>query len=296
MPTPLVSIIIPCYKQAQWLPEAIDSALAQTYPNVEVVVVNDGSPDNTAEVCRRYAGRIVYVEQENKGLAEARNAAIRAAKGEFILPLDADDKLDSQALEMLVPAFFASNRIGFAYGRVTKFTRDHHEPSNAPSLEPHLEWNEPRMVIANLPTCTMLFRVSDWAAVGGYSSVFSKGFEDWDFTLNLMDRDKVGIAVDAPVFHYCQHAGGSMRTKIFADHFDEAYCQLIQRHSIFFARHSEYALIHWIKALWPKARSAEHWESLYWQARPGRLERYGIPIPLARWIRKLKNKVFCANP
>lgn len=74
--TPIVSVIIPCYKQASFLAEAIDSTLAQTYPSVQVVVVNDGSPDHTADVCRRYKNRITYVEQTNQGRSAARSLAL----------------------------------------------------------------------------------------------------------------------------------------------------------------------------------------------------------------------------
>ena len=87
-----ISIIIPCYNHAAFLPDAIESALAQDYPDVEVIVVNDGSTDNSSEVARRYPVRLI--EQENKGLSAARNTGIRAATGTWILPLDSDDKIE----------------------------------------------------------------------------------------------------------------------------------------------------------------------------------------------------------
>ena len=76
----LVSVIIPCYKQAGFLPEAIESVLAQTHPETEIVVVDDGSPDNVSEVVARYP-RVKCVHQQNQGLAGARNAGFRASKG-----------------------------------------------------------------------------------------------------------------------------------------------------------------------------------------------------------------------
>ena len=89
--TVLVSIIIPCYNQARFLAEAIQSALDQDYPNKEVIVVNDGSPDNTREVAAAFGDRIIYVEQENRGLSGARNTGIRIAHGDYIALLDSDD-------------------------------------------------------------------------------------------------------------------------------------------------------------------------------------------------------------
>jgi glycosyltransferase involved in cell wall biosynthesis len=88
---PIISVVIPCYQQAQFLAEAVQCALDPNYPTKEVVVVNDGSPDDTREVAARFGERIVYVEQANKGLSGARNAGIRAAHGEYVALLDSDD-------------------------------------------------------------------------------------------------------------------------------------------------------------------------------------------------------------
>jgi glycosyltransferase involved in cell wall biosynthesis len=88
---PLVSVLIPTYNRAQFLPEAIDSILAQSYPNIEIVVVDDGSTDGTPEVMARYAGKVIYQRQKNGGVASARNTTLRIAHGEFIAFLDSDD-------------------------------------------------------------------------------------------------------------------------------------------------------------------------------------------------------------
>jgi glycosyltransferase involved in cell wall biosynthesis len=89
----LLSVIIPAYNVASYIAEAIDSALAQTWPAIQIIVVNDGSPD-TAElekVLLPYQGKFVYLKQENRGLSGARNTAIRAARGKYVGLLDADD-------------------------------------------------------------------------------------------------------------------------------------------------------------------------------------------------------------
>src|SRR5512133_1459141 len=93
MECPKVSVIVPCYNGAKYLKAAIESALNQSHPDVEVVVVNDGSRDDSGAIARAFGDAIVYVEQENRGLSAARNAAIRASSGEFITLLDADDIL-----------------------------------------------------------------------------------------------------------------------------------------------------------------------------------------------------------
>ena len=97
----LVSVVIPCYKQAHFLSGAIESALSQTYSRIEVAVIDDGSPDNTAEVMARYSG-IVRVRQDNRGLAEARNAGFRASTGDYVLFLDFADSLLFRAISRLI--------------------------------------------------------------------------------------------------------------------------------------------------------------------------------------------------
>jgi glycosyltransferase involved in cell wall biosynthesis len=109
---PLVSVLIPAYNVECYLAAALDSALAQTYENVEIVVVNDGSTDRTADVVAPYRDRIVYVEQENRGLAGARNSAIRAASGSVFALLDADDLWMPERLSRIVPILAARPEIG----------------------------------------------------------------------------------------------------------------------------------------------------------------------------------------
>ena len=94
----LVSVVIPCYNHAQFLAQAIESALGQSYSNFEIIVVDDGSTDATAEVVRRYSS-VQYVRQENAGLSSARNTGLRRSRGEFLVFLDADDRLLPHALE-----------------------------------------------------------------------------------------------------------------------------------------------------------------------------------------------------
>lgn len=102
---PLISVVIPAYNCGTYLPEAIQSAIDQTYTNVEVIVVNDGSPDDTDEVVQPYLDRIIYVKQENKGLSAARNVGFRISRGEYICFLDADDILLPDKFERQLTVF-----------------------------------------------------------------------------------------------------------------------------------------------------------------------------------------------
>jgi glycosyltransferase involved in cell wall biosynthesis len=96
---PLASVVIPCWNQAHFLGEAIESVLAQTYSSVEVVVVDDGSVDNSGPVARRYPS-VDYHYQPNRGPAAARNAGLKASRGEYVVFLDADDRLLAGAIEL----------------------------------------------------------------------------------------------------------------------------------------------------------------------------------------------------
>jgi Glycosyl transferase family 2 len=114
--TPLVSVVIPCWNQAHYLGEAIESVLAQSHPRLEVVVVDDGSRDNSFEVASRYPG-VRALRQPNSGVAIARNRGLAATAGEFVAFLDADDRLLPRALEVGVGVLAAQPAAAFAAGR-----------------------------------------------------------------------------------------------------------------------------------------------------------------------------------
>jgi len=120
---PLVSVVIPCYNQAHFLGEAIESALAQSHPRFEIVVVDDGSPDDTSEVAARYPG-VRCVRQENQGLSAARNTGLRHSKGEYVVFLDADDRLLPEALEAGVKQLSAHPGCAFVSGHIRRIAAD----------------------------------------------------------------------------------------------------------------------------------------------------------------------------
>lgn len=110
----LVSIVIPTYNGARYLSEAIDSALGQTYPHIEVVVVDDGSTDETAEIVTAYGDRVLYLRQDNAGPSVARNRGIFASRGDFLCFLDSDDKLRPEMVSELV-ACADDDTVGVVY-------------------------------------------------------------------------------------------------------------------------------------------------------------------------------------
>ena len=117
---PLVSVIIPCYKQAHFLKESVQSILDQTFQDWEIIIVNDGSPDNTHDVAQEIIDlnpqySIKLIDQENTGLAGARNSGINNASGKYIIPLDSDDQFADSYLEKAVRILERNPDIGIVY-------------------------------------------------------------------------------------------------------------------------------------------------------------------------------------
>lgn len=113
--TNLVSVIIPCYNAEQWLNEAIDSVLGQTYPQIEIIVIDDGSSDRSLEVVKSYGERVIWRSQKNQGANTARNAGFSLASGNYIQYLDADDYLLPDKIAQQVECL-RSNDADFVYG------------------------------------------------------------------------------------------------------------------------------------------------------------------------------------
>jgi len=119
----LTSIVIPCRNQARFLGESIGSALSQTHREIEIIVVNDGSTDNTLEAVRGFAG-VRCLNLRHRGLAGARNAGLNGSNGSYILFLDADDRLLPSAIEDLMRSLSAHPASAFAYGHVKLISID----------------------------------------------------------------------------------------------------------------------------------------------------------------------------
>lgn len=141
---PVVSVVIPCHDYARYLPEAVSSVLAQTFRDWELVIVDDGSTDNTVEVTQALIGRhpdrrIRLVQQSNAGVSAARNTGIEASTGRYILPLDADDVIAATMLEKTVGVLDSDPGIAIASTDVFTFTDDDLPPQAMPS--PHTAEN-----------------------------------------------------------------------------------------------------------------------------------------------------------
>lgn len=137
--SPLVSVVIICFNQADFLGEAIKSVIKQTYHNIEIIVVDDGSTDYTAEVALGFSD-VRYIKQNNQGLSGARNKGIQESKGQYIVFLDADDRLFSAAVESGLNCFRENHDCAFVYGahKYIKSDGTSFDYTETPQSEQHL--------------------------------------------------------------------------------------------------------------------------------------------------------------
>jgi len=199
---PLVSVVIPTYNHAKFLRQAITSALSQTYQPSEVIVIDDGSTDDTPNVAAQFHDQITYLSQTNQGLSVARNTGILRARGEFIQLLDSDDELCPDTLNTLVDAvirrpqgsvFFASwDEIDLG-GRVTA----HVDAKPLPSDTFHALFDP--MAIG--PPCRYLVRRSAFARVGIFDSRLH-ACEDWEMWLRMASEGLEFVAEPSACSRY----------------------------------------------------------------------------------------------
>lgn len=200
MPDHLVSIVIPAYNPTSYLLEAIASASAQTHPNVEIVLVNDGTDKPESLAILEQASRLVsaYVEQPNRGLGAARNAGFRAAQGEYVAPLDADDLLEPAYVAECHTALCDSDA-AFAYTDFQVFGTQAYQERPG-------EYNLYRLLDRNYLTYAALIRKGDWENSGGYDETLKCfGYEDWEFWLRLGARHRFGFYLPKSLFRYRKH-------------------------------------------------------------------------------------------
>ncbi|WP_298494583.1 glycosyltransferase family A protein [uncultured Algibacter sp.] len=198
----LVSIIVPCYNHAQFLDEALQSVLNQTYNNWECIIVNDGSPDNTKEVASRWCkndNRFLYLEKQNGGLSSARNAGITISKGKYILPLDADDILHESYLSKLVPELNQDKTLAIV-SCYSKFFLKNKE-NIIHELKP-VGTTYHALLFENCLIATSLYRKVCWEEVGGYDENMKHGFEDWEFWIAITKSGWTFKVVEAFLFFY----------------------------------------------------------------------------------------------
>lgn len=191
-----VSIIIPCYKQGHFLADAIESALNQTYKACEVIVVNDGSPDNTEYVASQY-DKIKYIKIVNSGVAIARNTGIKASKGQWIICLDSDDKLHPEYIEQCVKHIDKAEVIGTDYEFFGKVCQ------RVELKTGYINYNHLKMM--NMVHCAAMFKRKIFDNLGGWDEAM-RGYEDWEYWRRVTRNGYKVYNIGLPLLYYRKHA------------------------------------------------------------------------------------------
>ncbi len=189
-----VSVVIPCYNGGVSVKNAVSSARNQSWNNLEIIVVDDGSDDpETLRILRKMRD-VNVIRQPNRGLPAARNAGIGAATGTYILPLDADDWIEPDTVEELMRAVKGSK------GMVTAFTHYTLEGDLSGKLEKSYNFFE-QLFFNQMPYC-LLYPKAIWQLIGGYDTSMVNGYEDWEFNIRLGVNGFHAVVVPRPLFHY----------------------------------------------------------------------------------------------
>lgn len=226
-----MTVVIPCYAQAEFLPATVASVCAQTYADLEIVIVDDGSPDDTAAVAERlataYPDRAIrLLRQVNQGLPTSRNNGIAASSSEFVLVLDADDLISPMYIDDCVGVLDSRPDVSIVYGRQRWFG-DINEFPEAFGYDLAL------LTRHNLFPCTALYRRRAWSDVGGYNQRLSS-YEDWDFWLGCGERGHFALHHPYAVFYYRRRNGGMLLSHA-SKHDTQLKAQLVRNHPVLFS-------------------------------------------------------------
>lgn len=204
----LVSVVIPCFRQAHFLPEAIESVLAQDHPDLEVIVVDDGSPDNVEAVVSRYPG-VRCLRQPNGGLAAARNAGLQQARGAFLLFLDSDDRLLPEAIGLGLEQLRGDPAAMMAAGTWLLIGEEGEPLPADPPQQPEEAYP------ALLESCfistpaAVLYRRALFEQIGGFDPTVSAS-ADYDLYLRTAAAHRVRLH-SHPVAEYRRHGANMTR-------------------------------------------------------------------------------------
>lgn len=235
MPNPLVSVIIPCYNQGLFIDETIQSVLEQTYENIEIIIVNDGSDDKiTTTILANYhndANKVV-LPVAHKGVSAARNHGIVNCNGEYVLPLDADDLIAPTFIQKAVNVLQSSPKIDLVYCRASYFgDREGEMELGAFDLKETLLRNQ----IFN----TALLRKNKVISVNGYDESFLIGWEDWDFYLRYITANSQVHKIDEILFYY-RIKKESRNESLHGQKLKKVEQQLFKKHIDLYLKYHEY--------------------------------------------------------
>ena len=245
-----VTIVTACFDDGAYLLDSVHGSLAQTHPDLEVIVVDDGSRDpatlRVLDEVEALGVRVIH--QENQGLPGARNTGIAAARGSYILPVDSDDTVEPQYAALAAAALDARPELGIVYPRADFF--------GAVTGPWELgQFDVGIMLTGNqIPACSM-FRKEDWAAVGGYHRV---RLEDHDLWLSILELGRTAYRLDTVLYHYRQRSD-SITGGMSEEDTVRALAEIIRAHPGYYLDNIEH-LIRIRRGQW---NTLQHWKQRY---------------------------------
>ncbi|TYA71415.1 glycosyltransferase family A protein [Seonamhaeicola marinus] len=272
---PLLSIIVPCYNDVEYIEQAIDSVINQTYSNKEIIIVDDGSNAETKLVLKKLESKInQLITQENKGQSTARNIGIEEAKGVYILVLDSDDYFEPTFCEKAVNTFLDYSRVKL----VTCYSNLIYENKRKGVFKPS-GGTLKDVLKKNVAMGSAMFKKSDWSYVEGYDEMMRRGFEDWEFYIRLLARGGEAFVLKESLFNYRKRQN-STTSKANRNKYD-LLTYIYIKHKELYIEHFE----GFVKHLLSRIEREEHEKTkntLRLEYRIG----YTILKPL-RWVKKL---------
>lgn len=235
-----VSVIMPCFNDGAYIETAIDSVLKQTYKNIELIIIDDGSDDpGTIETLNKISNpsiRILHTDHIRP--AGARNYGIQNASGKYILPVDSDDRIEPTYVEKAVKILQDNPNIGVVYCYADLFG----EMSGRWQLP---DYDFKVMLLDNIVFVTAVFYKKDWELVGGFNTNMNAGMEDYDFWLSLLEMGREIYQIPEILFHY--RIKPISRTTRFQDNCEtkkEIYREIYYNHPKFYEKYrNEYAIV-----------------------------------------------------
>jgi len=230
---PLVSVIIPCYNQGIYLETAVKSVLKQSYSSYEIIIINDGStcPRTNRILEKASFPQTTILHTVNRGVAAARNEGISRAKGKYILPLDADDKIGPDYIREAVAVMEADEEVGLVYCRAEYFGL-----VAGPVKLP--DYSIEQMLYENIIFCSGVFRHEDWQQVGGYPIEMRYALEDYDLWLSILSLGRKVVRLPDCHFYY-RIKFQSRSTQVTQKNYLEMRRQIYLRHRDLYLKHAD---------------------------------------------------------
>ena len=235
-----VSVIMPCYNDGAYIQEAIESVLNQTYSNIEIVIIDDGSDDEaTKKILQQINNpKIKILHSHRLRPAGARNYGIKEATGKYILPVDSDDKIEPTYVEKAVRILEDNSKIGVVYCYANLFGEQ-----KGRWILPDYDFKT--MLLDNIVFVTAMFYKADWEKVGGFNTNMKAGMEDYDFWLSLLEIGREIYQIPEVLFHY--RIKSVSRTTQFQDDCEskkETYREMYYNHPHLYEKYKdEYAIV-----------------------------------------------------